>query len=75
MTATAIAAPPPDERPTDESCSHWIGAERRYCRATEGVRRYIHGYRCVPHDPRTLAGLPPLPESPGIPAYRKEKTA
>lgn len=76
MTApTAVAAPPPDERPTDGSCSQWVGAELRYCRVTEGVRRYIAGYRCEIHNPRTLAGLPPLPESPGIPAYRREAQA
>lgn len=58
-------------RPTDGSCSHWDGAEGRYCRVAKGVRRYLAGYRCGSHDPRTLAGLPPLPEAPGIPAYRK----
>lgn len=60
------------ERPTDGTCSHWVGAQGRYCRATS-VRRYLPGNRCPTHDPRTLAGLPPLPESPGVPAYRKEE--
>jgi len=59
-----------DTKPPDGSCSHRVGAGAGYCRVTEGTRRYIHGYRCPAHDPRTLAGLPPLPPSPGIPAYR-----
>lgn len=57
-------------RPTDGSCSHWVGAELRYCRATGGVRRYQQGWLCGDHDPRTLAGMAPLPDSPGVPAYR-----
>lgn len=42
---------PPDTRPAAGACSHWVGAELRYCRATEGVRRYVQGYRCPPHVP------------------------
>jgi len=59
-----------DTKPPDGSCSHRVGAETGYCRVTGGTRRYQQGWRCVAHDPRTLAGLPPLPEPPGIPAYR-----
>ena len=59
-----------DTRPTDGSCSHWVGGEGRYCRETRDARRYVQGHRCPAHDLRTLAGLPPLPDSPGIPAYR-----
>lgn len=74
---TSIGSPPPadtpaaDPRPTDGSCSQWVGSELRYCREKQGIRRYQQGYRCVAHDVRALAGLPPLPETPGIPAYRK----
>lgn len=58
-----------ETRPTDGTCSHWVGAELRYCRAA-GAVRYQAGIRCGDHDVRALLGLPPLPESPGIPALR-----
>lgn len=58
-----------DTRPTDGTCSRWVGD--RYCRAVEGVRRFQPGWRCPEHDLRVLAGLPPLPDSPGIRAYRR----
>jgi len=59
---------PQDVRPTDDSCSQWVGD--RYCRATEGVRRYQQGHRCATHSP-LAAGMPDLPDSPGIPAYQQ----
>lgn len=54
-----------------ESCTHWVGAETRYCHATEAVRRYVVGYRCPAHTPNALRGLPEAPPGPGIPAYRE----
>lgn len=63
------APPPEDARPTDGSCSQWVGD--RYCRATEGVRRYQQGHRCTAHSPLAAAGLTDLPDSPGIPAYQQ----
>lgn len=73
MTSTAGApgAPAVDHRtrPTDESCSQWLGPKLRYCYA-ENTTRYVLGYRCRRHDVRLMAGLPDLPPSPGIPAYR-----
>lgn len=59
-----------DSRPADGTCSHWIGPEQRYCRAP-GAVRYQPGMRCAGHDVRVLAGLPVLPDSPGIPARRE----
>ncbi len=75
MTTTAIAAPPPDERPTDGSCSHWVGAELRYCRATDGVRFFVPGHRCPAHTPNALKGLPEVPAGPGWPIHRQEAQA
>ncbi|MEU5130008.1 hypothetical protein [Streptomyces mobaraensis] len=39
-------------------CGHWIGDARRHCRAVDGVRRYLTGYRCPAHTPAALAGRP-----------------
>ncbi|MEU7416750.1 hypothetical protein [Streptomyces antibioticus] len=39
-------------------CAHWIGAEQRYCEATEGVRLYLPGLACPLHTPSALAGKP-----------------
>jgi hypothetical protein len=58
------------DRPTDGSCSHWVGAELRYCREAQGVRYFQVGHRCAVHTPAALAGLPELVAGPGIPAYR-----
>lgn len=55
-------------RPADGSCSQRLGDA--YCATSAGTTRYQQGWRCTAHNPRTLAGLPPLPDSPGIPAYR-----
>ncbi|WP_200309101.1 hypothetical protein [Streptomyces adelaidensis] len=63
-------APSVQRRPSGV-CSHWIGAEARYCNTADGVRRYLPGYRCPAHTPRALQGLPEFPPGPGIPAYRK----
>lgn len=64
-----------DTRPTDDSCSHWIGAERRYCRETADVRYYARGHRCSVHTPAALKGQPEPPERPGWgPGSRKEPT-
>ncbi|BBA99241.1 hypothetical protein RVR_5780 [Actinacidiphila reveromycinica] len=63
----------PEIRPTDGSCSHWIGAELRYCRVVDGVRHYLPGMRCPNHTPARLKGQPEPPEMPGWgPGSRKE---
>lgn len=49
-------------------CDHWVGAERRYCRAVDGVRLFIGGIRCRAHTPSALAGLPEPQPGPGLPA-------
>lgn len=49
-------------------CGHWIGAERRYCLATDGVRRFLPGFACPAHTPNALRGLPEVPPGPGYPA-------
>lgn len=49
-------------------CGHWIGGERRHCRAADGVRHYLPGMRCPAHTPRALAGLPEIEPGPGMPA-------
>jgi hypothetical protein len=46
-----------DTRPTDGTCSQWVGAELRYCRAGE-VRYFVNGFRCGEHGPMpTLASV------------------
>lgn len=44
-------------------CDHWIGVEARYCRATDGVRRYLNSMVCPAHTPSALRGRPE-PETP-----------
>lgn len=75
---SAVVAPAPTrlvapviQRPASGVCSHWIGAESRYCHVAEGVRHYLPGHRCPAHTPRALRGLPEFPPGPGIPAYRR----
>jgi hypothetical protein len=53
-------------------CRHWIGAERRYCKEGDGIRRYITGLRCPAHTPNALQGKPEIPPGPGWPIYREE---
>ncbi|MDX2839492.1 hypothetical protein PV377_10965 [Streptomyces ipomoeae] len=53
-------------------CQHWIGAEARHCKETDGVRRYLPGPRCPAHTPLALRGLPEIPTGPGWPIYRQE---
>jgi len=54
--------------PEPPVCGHWIGAERRYCRAIEMVRQYLPGLRCPLHTPAALAGKPEPDAGPDIPA-------
>lgn len=49
-------------------CGHWVGAEQRYCRSTDGVRPFLSGLCCVLHSPNALAGKPETPPGPGMPA-------
>ena len=49
-------------------CGHWIGPERRYCLAGDGIREYLPGLRCPLHTPSALAGKPEPRPGPGIPA-------
>lgn len=51
-------------------CDHWIGAESRYCRKTEGVRRFVLGRRCQAHTPNAIKGLRETPPGPGWPIHR-----
>lgn len=39
------------------TCGHWIGAEKRYCGATVGVRRFKDGCRCPQHTPAEISKL------------------
>lgn len=48
-------------------CTHWIGAEHRYCREADGVRAFLPGPRCPAHTPNALRGLPETPPGPGRP--------
>ncbi|WP_371579427.1 hypothetical protein [Streptomyces sp. NBC_01314] len=54
-----------EDRPGPE-CRHWIGSERRHCRAVDGIRPYIQGLRCPLHTPNALAGKPEAPPGPGL---------
>ena len=49
-------------------CTHWIGSERRHCKAVDGVRAYLTGPRCPAHTPSALKGLPEPKPGPGYPA-------
>jgi hypothetical protein len=51
-------------------CRHWIGAEKRHCRAVDGVRRFLPRLRCPAHTPLALRGLSEIPPGPGWPAHR-----
>jgi hypothetical protein len=51
---------------TKPECRHWIGAERRYCRAVEDVRQYVIGERCPLHTPAAVAGCPEPEPGPGF---------
>ncbi|MCQ4043845.1 hypothetical protein ACFOSC_26650 [Streptantibioticus rubrisoli] len=66
-TAAEVGAQRPG-RPANP-CGHWDGPERRYCGATDGVRRYVIGHRCPLHTPAALQGKPEPPEGPGWPAH------
>jgi enoyl-CoA hydratase/carnithine racemase len=57
-----------DTRPTDGTCVHWDGT--RHCRAVD-TTRYQQGHFCAGHDVRAALGMKPLPETPGVPAYRE----
>ncbi|MGW2937641.1 hypothetical protein ACWDA7_38855 [Streptomyces sp. NPDC001156] len=50
------------------ACTHWIGAEQRYCHSTENVREYLSGLCCPLHTPAALRGLPEPEPGPGMPA-------
>jgi len=39
-------------------CEHWVGAEGRYCGASEDVHPFLQGPACPLHTPAALAGLP-----------------
>lgn len=49
-------------------CAHWIGPERRYCRSTDGVRRFLTGMCCRLHTPNALKNLDEVEPGPGMPA-------
>ncbi|QUI32468.1 hypothetical protein H9W91_17565 [Streptomyces alfalfae] len=59
---------------TRPECRHWVGEERRHCKAADGVRLYLTGPRCPLHTPAALQGKPELPVGPGWPIYRQEAT-
>lgn len=44
-------------------CTHWDGAEARYCRSVDRVRAYLTGPRCPVHTPAALAGKPEAPST------------
>ncbi|MEU7044974.1 hypothetical protein AB0A77_28500 [Streptomyces varsoviensis] len=52
---------------TAPRCGAWLGAKRRYCRATETVRPYRTGLRCPAHTPAAEHGRPEPPPGPGWP--------
>ena len=47
-------------------CTHWIGAEQRYCGAP-GARRYVNSTVCPAHTPDALKPKPE-PREPETPA-------
>lgn len=53
---------------TVPECAHWIGAERRRCRAVAGVRLFLIGLCCPLHTPAALAGKPEAPSTSSLPA-------
>lgn len=56
-------------RPQATACGHWSGTEQRYCGATDSVRLYLTGHRCLPHSPAALNGRTvPVPEPVERPA-------
>lgn len=55
-----------EDRPRPE-CRHWLGAERRNCRAVDDIHPYIQGPRCPLHTPNALAGNPEPPPGYGRP--------
>ncbi|QTU64258.1 hypothetical protein [Streptomyces scabiei] len=55
-----------EDRPGPE-CRHWLGAERRHCRAVDDIHPYIQGLRCPAHTPNALAGKPEPPPGYGLP--------
>ncbi|MCF0087140.1 MULTISPECIES: hypothetical protein [unclassified Streptomyces] len=55
---------------TRPECTHWVGAERKHCRVTDGVRAYLTGPRCPHHTPAALQGKPEPQPGPGWPIHR-----
>jgi hypothetical protein len=55
-------------------CDHWIGAEQRYCGATDGVRQYLNSKVCPLHTPSALAGKPEPAPGPDRPAVQLAAT-
>lgn len=62
--------PPADARPTDGTCSRWVGD--RYCREVDGVRYFVSGHRCPAHSPAALLGQAEPVAGPGAGRYRGE---
>ena len=66
------ARPATTSRPPAGQCSHWVGAQSRYCQLRDGVRRFVPGFRCPAHTPNALVGKPEIPSGPGWPSFRRE---
>jgi len=62
--------PPAATRPTDGSCSRWVGD--RYCREVGGVRYFVSGHRCERHTPAALLGRAEVVAGPGAERNRGE---
>jgi hypothetical protein len=76
MTPETTAAGNTPGRPAGPGiCSHWIGAESRYCHVTDGVRHYLPGHRCPAHTPAAIKGQPEPQPGPGWPIHRQEAQA
>lgn len=73
MTAPTAETAGDDTAPGRPACDHWIGAERRYCRETGNVRRFIPGLRCPIHTPNALSGRSEVPAGPGWPIHRQQE--